>query len=127
MGSHAAVPLTLFLCIAVAISIFFYMQFLARKAMQETLRSAIAAGQKLDDETIKAMSQKVPSTPEADLQSGIKDTAFGIGISIASMVASTRLDNDFASILLIAGIILIAYGVGGIASWRIRSKPVQAK
>ena len=125
MGSHAAIPLTLFLCIAVAVSIYFYMQFLARKAMQETLRSAITAGQKLDDETIKAMSQKVPSTPEADLQSGIKDTAFGIGAAVASMVASTRLDEDFAGILLIVGIIFIAYGVGGIASWKVRTVKIR--
>lgn len=126
MDSHAIVPSMLFVCVAAAISIFAYMQLLGRRAMQETLRAAIASGQKLDDETIKAMSQKVPPTPEADLQSGIKDIALGIGFALAALAVSQMLDKDFAAILLVIGIILGASGAGAVFSWKIRSSQIKA-
>lgn len=116
------VPLGLFAACAFAIYSRYY--FLAKNTLiqQETLRAAIAAGQKLDEDTVAVLVKRPPS-PEADLKSGIMLLAFGIGFAIAGGISRySGLDADLGSILAIIGAIIATGGIGSLVSFVLRRK-----
>jgi len=117
------VPITLFLVVGASFILAFYLQFLARKSAQETLRAAIAAGQQLDEKTIKALAERSSRTPEQDLRMGLQGFFAGVGFLIASaFVLYNGFDEDFSSILGVIGLIIGFLGIGNVVSWKIRSK-----
>lgn len=120
---HTFIPVILFISIACVLGFFIYFTFKGKKEQQETLRQAIAAGQKLDEETLKLFI-KQPATPESDLRSGILLIAFGFGISCAAVFANYSLEaNDEIALLLgIVGIVNLSSGIGHIVSYYLRSK-----
>lgn len=116
------VPLGVFASIAFIIYARYY--FLSKISLdqQETLRQAVAAGQKLDEEIVSVLAKRPPS-PESDLKSGIMLLAFGIGFNIAGMVARfISFDQDMTSILHVIGTIMAFGGVGSLISFRLRTK-----
>lgn len=117
------VPAILFISVAFIVGMFIYFNFKAKKEQQETLRQSIAAGHKIDDETLKLFI-KQPATPEADLRTGILSTSIGFGVLCAAIYAYYAMtSNDELSLLLaIVGIVNLSSGIGHIISWNLRSK-----
>lgn len=123
MDTHDLIPITLFIVVGITASLGLYIQFLARKNAQDTLRAAIAAGQPLDATAVKALSEKQTPTPDSDLRSGISGIAIGIGFIFAAAYAHlSDFDQDLESILTIIGIIATFSGIGNFASAKIRAK-----
>lgn len=123
MDPNNIVPVTLFLVIGASVSIMAYMAWKIRNAAQETLRAAIAAGQQLDEKTVRALAAKPSFTPEADLRVGIQGVATGIGIIVAASFGRlVAFDEEFSTILTIVGIVVTFVGAGNLLSWKIRSK-----
>lgn len=120
---HNIIPVILFISIAGVLGVFSYFNFKAKKEQQETLRQSIAAGHKIDDETLKLFI-KQPATPEADLRTGILSTSIGFGVLCAAIYAYYAMtSNDELSLLLaIVGIVNLSSGIGHIISWNLRSK-----
>lgn len=116
------VPLGLFGSIAFGVYARYY--FLSKTSMdqQDTLRTAIAAGQKLDEESVAVLIKR-PQSPEADLKSGIMLLSFGIGFFLGG-VASIKLgfEDDIGAMLQIIGLIVSMGGIGNIISFFLRTK-----
>ena len=117
------IPIILFISVACVLWVLIYFNFQAKKEQQETLRQSIAAGQKIDDETLKLFIKK-PATPEADLRTGILSTSIGFGVLCSAIYAYyTMQSNDELSLLLaIVGIVNVSSGIGHIISWNLRTK-----
>lgn len=115
------VPLGLFASCAFAVYTRYY--FLSKTSIdqQDTLRAAIASGQKLDEDTVAVLIKR-PSSPENDLKSGIMLLSFGVGFALAGIVARMNgFDNELGSVLNIVGVIVAAGGIGNIISYKLRS------
>ncbi|KAF0115759.1 MAG: hypothetical protein FD163_2090 [Hyphomonadaceae bacterium] len=122
MEDHNIIPVTLFLVMGATISLMAYMAWKARAAGQETLRAAIAAGQHLDENTVRALAAKPSNTPEGDLRIGLQGVATGLGFIISAAFCNfVSFDEDFSTILAVIGIVVGMMGAGNLVSWKIRS------
>ena len=120
---HIFIPVALFISVAFVCGFFIFYGYKGKKEQQETLRQAILAGQKLDEDSLKLFI-KHPATPEADLRTGILSTSIGFGVLCAAIYAYYAMtSNDELSLLLaIVGIVNLSSGIGHIISWNLRSK-----
>jgi hypothetical protein len=114
------IPIFLFLALAstTIAALFFWSR--NKVAQQETLRQAIQAGQKLDENTLKLLI-KPPMTPDADLRQGIMTTCLAIGFASAALFCTIMgLDRDLFAVLGMITIIIGSVGAGQLISWKVR-------
>lgn len=122
MEAQNIIPVTLFLVIGATISIIAYLASKVRAAAQETLRAAIAAGQQLDENTVRALAARPSNLPESDLRAGLQGVATGLGFIISAGFCNfVSFDEDFSTTLAVIGIVVSMIGAGNLVSWKVRS------
>lgn len=118
------IPLGFFTAVILVVAVSVWGNVQNRKELNETVRRAIDAGQKLDAETVGSLGKPV-RTRAADLRGGIVLMALAMGLIVAGLMAGgvilgTGWDDDAGIGFFIAAAIVGAIGVGQLVAALVR-------
>ena len=92
MNAHEVwVPLSMFIGLALVLSLWVWFRYKAKRDMQVTIRTAIEKGQGLSPELIENLVNP-PISPQRDLRRGV----ISVGLAIAVALFATFLGEDDA-------------------------------
>jgi len=102
MGPDTLVPLSMFVGMAVVISLFFMFRYRARRDLQNTLRAAIDKGQELTPEIIERLGTP-PSAKDRDLRRALVSFGIAAGLAALAIGIGTNEEEAFPILLSLAG------------------------
>jgi hypothetical protein len=102
------VPLSMFIGLAVVLSLWVWFRFKAKKELQKTIRSAIEKGDALSPELIENLVNP-PVPPQRDLRRGVISTLFAIGFALFGLILG---EEDAVRPLLGIAMLPLSIGVG---------------
>jgi hypothetical protein len=125
LAGQLYIPIVLFICISVCVVLVANSFARTKLAQQETIRSAIQAGQKLDEETLKLLA-KTPKSPDADLRQGVITVCLAVGFVFAAILSQfMQRYGDLATVIGMIAIIVGSIGIGQLIAWKVREVPTQ--
>jgi hypothetical protein len=118
------IPLGFFTAVILVVAVSVWGNVQNRKELNETVRRAIDAGQKLDAETVGSLGKPV-RTRAADLRGGIVLMALAMGLIVAGLMAGGVIlgsgwDDEAGIGFFIAAAIVGAIGVGQLVAALVR-------
>lgn len=117
-AGEALIPITMFIGLAVVISMFFMFRYRARRDLQDTLRTAIEKGQELTPEIIERLGTP-PAAPDRDLRRAL--VAFGIAAGFAAFGVVLG-EEDAVRPMLAVSCFPLATGIAFLLMYRFGSK-----
>lgn len=113
------IPITLFIGLAVVISLFFWFKYRARSDMQATIREAIARGQELSPEIIDRLGHP-RRQKDQDLRLALIWLAIAAGLALCGFFVPDLSGNAFSGMLASAAF-PFCIGVAYLIMWRFAS------
>jgi hypothetical protein len=109
MNPHEVwVPLSMFIGLAVVLSLWVWFRYKAKRDMQMTIRTAIEKGQGLSPELIENLVNP-PVSPQRDLRRGVISVLAAVGIALFAMFIG---EEDAVGPLLGISMFPLSIGVG---------------
>ena len=109
MNPHEVwVPLSMFIGLAVVLSLWVWFRYKAKRDMQMTIRTAIEKGQGLSPELIENLVNP-PVSPQRDLRRGVISVLAAVGIALFAMFMG---EEDAVGPLLGISMFPLSIGVG---------------
>lgn len=112
------VPLSMFVSLAIIISLFFMFRYRTRRDLQSTLRAAIDKGQELTPEIIDRLGTP-PAAPDRDLRRALVAIAIAAGFALFGVVLG---EEDATRPLLAVACFPLAIGIAFLLMYRFGSK-----
>jgi hypothetical protein len=110
------VPISMFVSLAVIVSLYFYFRFKTRREFQQTLRSAIENGQALTPEVLDRLGEPKRGRG-ADLRRGVIAMAIGLGFAAFGAILG---EEDAVQPLLAIGAFPFVVGLAYLGLWKFR-------
>jgi hypothetical protein len=109
MGAHEVwIPLSMFIGLAVVLSLWVWFRYRAKRDLQITIRTAIEKGQGLSPELIENLVNP-PVSPQRDLRRGVISVLAAVGIALFALFMGE--DDAFGPLLGIS-MFPLSIGVG---------------
>jgi hypothetical protein len=109
MNPHEVwVPMSMFIGLAVVLSLWVWFRYKAKRDMQMTIRTAIEKGQGLSPELIENLVNP-PVSPQRDLRRGVISVLAAVGIALFAMFMG---EEDAVGPLLGISMFPLSIGVG---------------
>ena len=109
-----SIPIALFVGIAVVLCAYFYLDHRTKRAVQETVRTAIEQGQQLTPEILERLGQPL-QLPRSDLHRGVILIAAGLGLAAFGALAD---EENVIRPLIAAGSLPFLIGIAYLGLWK---------
>ena len=116
--TEALIPISMFLALAVVISLFFMFRYRARRDLQDTLRTAIDKGQELTPEIIEQLGTP-PASPDRDLRRALIALGVAGGFALFAVVLG---EEDAVRPLLAVSCFPLVVGIAFLLMYRFGAK-----
>jgi len=121
VGAEMWVPVSMFVSLAVVLSLFFYFRFRARREVQATMRQLIERGQELSPELLEHLGEPRPA-PQRDFRRGMVGVALGLAfLAFGLLLGEADAERPLLAISAFPFLIGLAY----LLMWRINEKRSQ--
>lgn len=117
-ASEVLIPITMFLSMAIVISLFFMFRYRARRDLQNTFRTAIDKGQELTPEMIERLGSPPPA-PDRDLRRAFVSLGIAAGFALFAVILN---EEDAVRPLLAVSCFPLSTGLAFLLMYRFRSK-----
>lgn len=114
------IPITMFIGLAVVMSLFFWFKYRSRSDMQATIREAITRGQELSPEIIDRLGHP-RRQKDQDLRLALIWLAIAAGLALCGFFLPDPTDNAFYGTLAAAAF-PFCIGVAYVIMWRFASR-----